>query len=46
MEARALNWMLGKIYEWANKGVLDQKEMSFWFFLSFFLLVPCRISGK
>lgn len=31
MEARSLNWMLGKIYEWANKGVLDQKEISFFF---------------
>lgn len=27
MEARSLNWMLGKIYEWANKRVLDQKEI-------------------
>lgn len=27
MEARSLNLMLGKIYEWANKGVLDQKEI-------------------
>lgn len=36
MEARSLNWMLGKIYEWANKGVLDQKEIQFLVFFVFF----------
>lgn len=44
MEARSLNWMLGKIYEWANKGVLDQKEISFLFFV--FFMVPRRINDK
>lgn len=45
MEARSLNWMLGKIYEWANKGVLDQKEIRF-FFCFCFLMVPRRINDK